>query len=355
MPRTLPWLTNPASDKTPKKLTPGATARKKNDADAAATPRPRNRDFFRSSPTPPSSPIHRCPSEESPIEGLDHDDIYMMVEDEFYAVAQTFTQHLHYAEYVRRKKEAKRQNADAIRQLARPTDGVTPVSPDMIRRDAAEALARRQDSGLEQMAGRRPRVDSEEEGGDEDDEDDDEADDAFAGTSLHGLMTSPRKARSLVGMQGVRSTTRAAAGFLRAGTTATTGEETRSEEDDDLDAPPRGTPTAVRVRPGAGGPETKTGTKASSLGVRGGRTPPPQAQIQTTEKRREQVGAKKRGLLFDDEFDQLPELGRPDKAARQSARPRSMSGSTSIDKTENARRSEGSNRSRLNEVPTFLL
>ncbi|GES60209.1 hypothetical protein ATEIFO6365_0002054100 [Aspergillus terreus] len=366
MPRTLPWLTNSASNSSPKS-TPRNTKRDKPDA----TPRPRKRDFFRSSPTPPSSPIQRCPSEEfvllpplslthklnpcrSLIEGLDHDDIYMMVEDEFYAVAQSFTQHLHYAEYVRRKKEAKRQNADAIRQLARPTDGVTPVSAEMKRRDTAEALAERQNRGLEEMRPNRPRVDSEEEAGvDEDDEDED--DDAFAGTSLHGLMTSPRKARSLVGMQGVKSTTRAAAGFLRApGTTrAVEGHETVSEgedEDDDLDGAVE-TPIVAR---GDARPKTKPRSPPRRMS-----TPTPNPKIQSTEKRTEPTEVKKRRLLFDDEFDQLPELGQPDHAARHPARSPSRSGSasaTSIERTQrDARNNDGSNKSRLNEVPTFLL
>ncbi|GAB1214778.1 hypothetical protein ATERTT37_003947 [Aspergillus terreus] len=306
MPRTLPWLANSASDK-------------------------------------------------SLIEGLDHDDIYMMVEDEFYAVAQSFTQHLHYAEYIRRKKEAKRQNADAIRQLARPTDGVTPVSAEMKRRDTAEALAERQNRGLEGIGSNRPRVDSEEEAGvDEEDEDDDD-DDAFAGTSLHGLMTSPRKARSLVGMQGVKSTTRAAAGFLRApGTTrAVEGHKTVAEgedEDDDLD----GAVETPIVAPGNARPKTKPRSPPRRVS-----TPTPNPKIQSTEKRTEPTEVKKRRLLFDDEFDQLPELGQSDHAARRPARSPSRSGSasaTSIERTQrDARNNEGSNKSRLNEVPTFLL
>ncbi|KAL5355714.1 hypothetical protein BJX96DRAFT_78032 [Aspergillus floccosus] len=352
MPRTLPWLTNSASTKSPKP-SPRDAKRDKTDA----TPRPHKRDFFRSSPTPPSSPIQRCPSEESLIEGLDHDDIYMMVEDEFYAVAQSFTQHLHYAEYVRRKKEAKRQNADAIRQLARPTDGVTPASAEMNRRHTVEALSERQNRGLEDMRPNRPRVDSEEEAGADEDEDEDDDDDAFAGTSLHGLMTSPRKARSLVGLQGVKSTTRAAAGFLRApGTTrAVEGNETVSggeDEDDDLDGPV-GAPMVAR-----GDARPKTKPRGSPL-RRNVSTPTPKPKIQSTEKRTEPTGVKKRRLLFDDEFDQLPELGQPDHAARHPARSQSISGSasaTSIERTQaDARNNEGSNKSRLNEVPTFLL
>jgi hypothetical protein len=40
-------------------------------------------------------------------EGYDADDIFMIVEDEFQTVAQSFTHHLHHAEYVRMKKKAR--------------------------------------------------------------------------------------------------------------------------------------------------------------------------------------------------------------------------------------------------------
>ncbi|PYI26743.1 hypothetical protein BP00DRAFT_381164, partial [Aspergillus indologenus CBS 114.80] len=174
--------------------------------------RPRRRDFLRSSPTPPSSPIHRCPSEEYLIPGLPNDDIYMMVEDEFYSVAQSFTQHLHYAEYVRRKKEVKaqrqqQQNTGLGDLVRRPTDGVTPLSEERKKRHAQEELAARQRVGLETMNIRkRPVVSDDEEGVAEEEEE--EEDGAWAGTSLHELMVSPRKNRSLVGVQGIRSATR---------------------------------------------------------------------------------------------------------------------------------------------------
>lgn len=173
------------------------------------------RDFLRSSQTPPTSPIQRCPpSEEFLIEGLDNDDIYVMVEDEFYAVAQTFTRNLHYAEYVRRKKEAKLRNEATIRGISRPTDGVTSMTDETRRRKVSEALSARQKAGLNQTMGKRPRVDSEDErDGLEAEDAEEDGDGLWAGTSLHNLMMSPRSARSLVGLQGVKSSTRAAAGY----------------------------------------------------------------------------------------------------------------------------------------------
>lgn len=141
------------------------------------------------------------------VEGLDKDDAWVMVEDEFYAIAQTFTQHLHYAEYVRRKKEAKARSAAAIKELERPTDGQTAMPKTLQMRKNAEALETRQKDGLAQLEG--PLDDNPEEHTDEEDG-------AWAGTHLHGLMTSPRKSRSLVGAHAVKSSTRAAAGFGQA-------------------------------------------------------------------------------------------------------------------------------------------
>lgn len=136
-----------------------------------------------------------------------------MVEDEFYAVAQSFTQHLHYAEYLRRKKEAKTKSAEAIRDIERPTDGRTAMPKELQRRKDAEARAARQKAGLEQIAGQ-----------DEDKNDDEDQDeDTWAGTHLHGFITSPRKARSLVGASGLKSSTRAAAGFGQAGASRDAG------------------------------------------------------------------------------------------------------------------------------------
>ncbi|PYI14612.1 hypothetical protein BO99DRAFT_369851, partial [Aspergillus violaceofuscus CBS 115571] len=236
MPRNLPWLldtttTTTSSSRsrsrtsTPQPRRAGATsssaaAARTNAFKQTSSPpdpgsggsRTRRRDFLRSSPTPPSSPIHRCPSEEYLIPGLQNDDIYMMVEDEFYSVAQSFTQHLHYAEYVRRKKEVKaqrqqqQQNATFQELIRRPTDGVTPLSEESKKRHAQEELAARQRVGLQTMNIRKRPVVSDDEEGSAQEEDEDGA---WAGTSLHELMVSPRKNRSLVGVQGIRSATRA--------------------------------------------------------------------------------------------------------------------------------------------------
>ncbi|KAJ5654245.1 hypothetical protein N7490_001248 [Penicillium lividum] len=231
MPRTLPWLLEKKDEgRVKRESTPRKRFKREADADPDLTPKPptspNRTDFFRSSQTPPTSPARACPTEEyvpKPnlreatrtitltqnrflLEGLDKDDAWVMVEDEFYAIAQTFTKHLHYAEYIRRKKEAKARGAEAIKEIQRPTDGQTAIPDAVLMRKGAQALDARQQQGLARLQG---PVDDQEEHSDDDDG-------AWAGTHLHGLMTSPRKSRSLVGAYGVKSSTRAAAGFRQA-------------------------------------------------------------------------------------------------------------------------------------------
>ncbi|KAL4990905.1 hypothetical protein BDW68DRAFT_174638 [Aspergillus falconensis] len=214
MPRTLPWLTGGAKVKREPDLPAPAIKRTSSPRVKDETPAKKDftsrKDFLRSSPSPPSSPIHRCPSEEFLREGLDKDDIYIMVEDEFYTVAQTFTRHLHYAEYLRRKKEAKLHNADTIADIARPTDGVTLMNPELRKKYAAGELKARQKDGLDVVLGKQPARD-------EDVGDDIEAEASWAGTRLQDFMLSPRRVRSLAGLQKARSSTRAAAGFSQSG------------------------------------------------------------------------------------------------------------------------------------------
>ncbi|OQE04861.1 hypothetical protein PENVUL_c029G02140 [Penicillium vulpinum] len=215
MPRTLPWLRAENSIPAKKASTPRKRVKTEPSPDRDVTPKnprvsPPRRDLFRSSQSPPTSPIKRCPSEEFLIEGIQHDDGWAMVEDEFYAVAQTFTQHLHHAEYLRRRKEVKAENAARIAEIERPTDGRTPLPNEVQRKREIEALRERQKAGL---------VSIEDRGVEEKDEDED--DERWAGTHLHDLMTSPRKIRSLAGVHAPKSSTRAAAGFGQAPTLGT--------------------------------------------------------------------------------------------------------------------------------------
>ena len=66
----------------------------------------------------------------------------------FYAVAQTFTQHLHHAEYLRRIKQVKLENANAIDDIARPTDGKVIMQKEKQRQKESEVLSAQQRAGL---------------------------------------------------------------------------------------------------------------------------------------------------------------------------------------------------------------
>lgn len=107
------------------------------------------------------------------VDGLSQDDMYRMVEDEFCLTANTFTAHLHRAEYQRLQEEAKSQNALKIRNISRPVVG---QATDLVKnkQDRISRLKR-------QKSARRKNSDS------EDDED------TFRSTTLFGLMESPRK------------------------------------------------------------------------------------------------------------------------------------------------------------------
>ena len=191
-------------------------------------------------------------------EGLDGDDRYIMVEDEFEAVAKSFTQYLHHAEYIRLKKLARAQNASTINTISRPVDTITKMREETKRKKEAEAKATKQKDALHQMKAQAGRPQSDDE---ESDLDDDKADDPWIGTSLQGLMTSPKKSQtSLTGLGGIKSNTRAAAGYakpekkslqaaipfnltpeevpdvVRTSRAQVNEDATTSEDDDDLDA-----------------------------------------------------------------------------------------------------------------------
>lgn len=300
------------------------------------------------------------------IEGLDHDDAWVMVEDEFYAIAQTFTQHLHYAEYVRRKKEAKAQSATEIAAIARPTDGRTPMSKELRQKKEAEALTARQKAGFEQMA----------EQDDKDDTDDD--DDTWVGTHLHGLMASPRKSRALAGLHTLKSSTKAAAGFgqthgsqsdrrqMASGSQAGSlsraaeshlvevDEETASSEDDDLD----GQTSATTM------PSRRVGTQAPTQSSERSTTPVQPSHGNVTsmidkKKSRPRPSAKpkhefksKVQMLFDD-LDELPELSRSNTSISENkTKPASTNQRSEVMAGENNLESK---KSRYKDVPTFLM
>jgi hypothetical protein len=305
------------------------------------------------------------------LEGLDKDDAWIMVEDEFYAVAQTFTQHLHYAEYVRRTKEAKARNAASLGELDRPTDGRTAIPKNVQRKHEVEELAARQKSGLGQVLG-----------GNADEHEDTEDEKMWAGTHLHDLLTSPRKARSLAGVQTIKSATRAAAGYGQAAASTssqarvTSGdeppspsmaavvqrmdvdEETAMDEDDDLDLEVTTAPAPVRRQSG-----NRSGQASSSVSTDKTRSaekptvssskPERQSFARPSQRPAANVRKSRMQMLFDD-LDELPAPSRP--------RP-SVSDRKGEHESEHIPSEEvpagGNNpqakKTRYNQVPTFLV
>ncbi|CAG8034057.1 unnamed protein product [Penicillium salamii] len=319
MPRTLPWQRVP-TEPVKKEETPRKRVKTESELDRDTTPRnplgsPAKRNFFRSSQSPPTSPAKQCPPEEFLIPGLHRDDRWVMVEDEFYAVAQTYTQHLHYAEYVRRRKEVKENHGIPAEDIERPTDDRTPLPQRVETQRELNTLRERQTSGLAHLV---------EERSNEVEGDDDEL---WVGTHLHGFMSSPRKSRSLAGHQIPKSSTRAAAGFgqlpvararvnsigsftsekKRADVeTIDLDEETASGSDDDLDnrGPARMAPPPKRAQSVMQSGGTPRARYQSELQV----TPTPKVKSSPSNARSSQTPGFKSKIqsLFDD-LDDLPE------------------------------------------------
>src|ERR1700761_6360312 len=89
-----------------------------------------------------SSPPPGPPPEEYMIPGLEHDDGWVMVEDEFVTTARNFTAHLHHADYQRLKKLSEARGASTFSSISRPTDGRTKQSITTQKRVQANAVRR---------------------------------------------------------------------------------------------------------------------------------------------------------------------------------------------------------------------
>ncbi|OTA63212.1 hypothetical protein K449DRAFT_433320 [Hypoxylon sp. EC38] len=150
------------------------------------------------STSPPPEPL----PESYMIEGLDNDDLYRMVEDEFLSTAQQFTAHLHAAEYHRLRAASKTQNADTIRNISRPVVG---RMTDLVKKkqDRKTRLEKQKEATRKAMADK-GQSDNDSEG----------KDDPWQSASLYGLMEKPRQqATRLDNLTKPPTITRAAAGF----------------------------------------------------------------------------------------------------------------------------------------------
>lgn len=139
------------------------------------------------------------------IPGVEHDDRYRMVEDEFLAVARLFTTHLHRAEYARLRTLAASQNAAAIREIERPVVAGSRQTAEARRKGEVRKREVRQRSVMG------------------------EGEDEGSVTGLMGLLESPRRDRRSIGRGLVREglKTRAGAGFRER---IVRGQGTRREE-----------------------------------------------------------------------------------------------------------------------------
>ncbi|EME78271.1 uncharacterized protein MYCFIDRAFT_216594 [Pseudocercospora fijiensis CIRAD86] len=154
MPRTLPWLGEGAKKKVAS--APAAPRRKRtaspsdlvnsdlDDLDDEPKPKKRKQAVREPSSSPP--PLARGPPPTVYMnEGLAGDDMFMMVEDEFYSTAQLFTRHLHYEEYELLKKKHKSRGREMLANLQRGTDnGRTQQSKQLRLRLEAEETRKKQ-------------------------------------------------------------------------------------------------------------------------------------------------------------------------------------------------------------------
>jgi hypothetical protein len=209
MPRTLPWLTAAKPKPTdPLSTSSPALPKRKRDATPSSdqdlvdsdlnptgvsTPQRRAKQrLLNSDRSPSTSPPPAPPVAEYMREGYGADDAWMMVEDEFAATAQLYTQHLHHAAYAEQKRRAQARGQKVLRTLGRPTDGRTERDDMAVEREE-RAMSIKKALGL----------DKEEEGD-------------LTDPLLGALMNDPRRmGRALEGVGKMKSKSRAANGFLR--------------------------------------------------------------------------------------------------------------------------------------------
>ncbi|KJX95300.1 hypothetical protein TI39_contig4120g00004 [Zymoseptoria brevis] len=213
MPRTLPWM-NSGAVKKEKRSTPAPAKRASSPSDLVnsdledvhpGTPPPRQRPR-NTSREPSTSPPPGPPPIETMRSGFTQDDIFRMVEDEFLSTAQTYTAHIHHAEYARLKKLHRSRGQMTLKELERATDGKTAQSRMLQVQREKEGNAKRQREGIRKI------------NGGEEEEDEDEY---LLDPQLKGLMTSSQtqnKTGNLAGLKGLerpKADTRAAAGLQR--------------------------------------------------------------------------------------------------------------------------------------------
>ena len=168
--------------------------------------------------------------------GYDADDMYRMVEDEFTATAALFTAHLHHAEYQRLRKLASTRSPKTLKSLTRGVDANASISNELRMQKEAEKQREKTSKSLKKSGISRTKSSKSKE--DDESEDSDAAvqrliararnapTDQWRGTHVDEFMRTSASAvsakekqgggPSLVGLQGIRSDTRASRGFISA-------------------------------------------------------------------------------------------------------------------------------------------
>jgi hypothetical protein len=304
-------------------------------------------------------------------EGYDADDIFMVVEDEFQTVAQSFTHHLHHAEYVRMKKKARTAS------LPTSTIPLNGMRAETRNKREAKNLSSRQNRAIKDMIGVTGLASPE-------DEEEEKANDPWQGTSLAGLMSQggTQTRTALIGLEKIPSSTRAARGFGRGEANSPPkrkedrsileifgGKGSRSratspsprplieasseEEDDDLDMRSRIKPVVTNGKPMSLETErdlnkkTRVRPKQPSNKLTNS-TSPPDSRSRILTKSRYSTSSTRRTI---DDFDDI----RDDDLEDFSAGSRRTFSNTSKTRVKGNSTKEKDKKSRLNEIPTFLV
>ena len=279
-------------------------------------------------------------------EGFDRDDVYIMVEDEFQIVAQSYTAHLHHAEYKRLVKQAR---GAAPKALPEPT---SPMSKQTKNRLRAAALGYKQNANLQRLMSSRPGLEEEE-------EEEDTAADLWSGTSLASLMTSgSQKKRSLIGLEGIASTTKASLGVSRS---QRLRKDTREEEQNPLDLEHVQHKVPLQRKDSAQLPTSRNvETKVSiprmcvepPLKSIDKSVPAHTELVNSTKPEQRPVAKRKFSLDFEDGFDPLSNVSKPPSGSHKS---RSVPLSNSNITSKREWKKEKEKKSRLDDVPMFII
>ncbi|KAE9977775.1 hypothetical protein BLS_001141 [Venturia inaequalis] len=261
MARKLPWLsgntkvstdgtaTSTASRTTKRrKVRPAQSDSEDNASDASSTSPPTSRAIRQTARTarnPSSSPPPPPPRQDFMRAGLEQDDIWVMVEDEFLSTAHLYTSHLHKAEYLRLKKLARSQNASTIQNISRPVDDRTEQSGESRKKMEGARLRAMGTKAMQNLEGDRRGL-----GRGEDGDEDEDNDPWMRDPRLAGLMTQRENNSQLSRITGAKSKTRASAGYAQASQSQGVTREIQ-EDVDNQEIKPRRTLPKPQSRPAA--------------------------------------------------------------------------------------------------------